>query len=134
MELMMKKGKKPGEFLAQKRSHKQRQQNQDTISKLKAGEIFQGELYALNQNGMCRVIVEATPNDSNELIRFSRPIVCLAGGTHKNLHVADTLPNHGSNRCKCQLRNDSKSIVTLDLSNVFGIVLQVEELENHNGR
>jgi len=125
----MKKGKKPGEFLKQKRSHKQRQHNQDMIKQLRNGDIFQAELFALNQDGMCKVIVEALPLDTSTLSTTGGTIVCLAGSKHKNLHIADIYAKDNGGRCRCNIRNKDLTSVTLNWEDVFGVVLSIEQLK-----
>jgi|GEM_PF-6141683 hypothetical protein len=128
----MKKGKKPGEFLKQKRSHKQRQHNQDMIAQLRNGDIFQAEMFALGSNGMVKVLVEAPPLNIQELADPpSRTIVCLAGGKHKNLHLADMYTKDNGGRCRVNLHNGASAV--LEWENVFGVVLSVEQLEENHG-
>jgi len=128
----MKKGKKPGEFLKQKRSHKQRQHNQDMITKLRNGDIFQAEMFALGDDGMCKVLVEALPIDLNKLAYGpSTKIVCLAGGKHKNLHIAETCPKDNGGRCSVTLHNGASAF--LEWEDVFGVVLKMERLEDNHG-
>jgi len=128
----MKKGKKPGEFLRQKRSHKQRQHNQDMITKLRNGDIFQAEMFALGSDGMFKVLVEAPPLNIQELAEPpSRTIVCLAGGRHKNLHLAHMYPKDNGGRCRVTLHNGANA--TLEWEDVFGVVLSMERLEDNYG-
>lgn len=129
----MKKGKKPGEFLKQKRSNKQKQHNQDMITKLRNGDIFQAEMFALGADGMFKVLVEAPPIDIQKLSDYGPPkqIVCLAGGKHKNLHIADMYTKDNGGRCRCTLHNGTN--VTLEWEDVFGVVLKMERLEDNHG-
>jgi hypothetical protein len=103
------------------------------ITKLRNGDLFQAEMFALGTDGMFKVLVEAPPLNIKELADCgpARQIICLAGGRHKNLHIADMYPKDNGGRCRCILHNGA--CVTLEWEDVFGVVLKMERLEDNYG-